>query len=73
MATVEGKEIKKGIPLNKNFFLNAGGLFPAVYAGKITTIAGTFNANSDEFSQGQVLQLISQRDQSGRTPIDIAW
>lgn len=67
--------MKKGIPLSKSLFENAGGLFPSVYAGKITNIASIFlqNNKEDAFSQGQVLQLISQRDQGGRTPVDISW
>ena len=56
---VEQKKVKKGIPLKKSFFLNAGGLFPMVYAGKITEIASIFLQGSSTFSQGQMLQLIS--------------
>ena len=59
---VEPKKVKKGIPLQKSYFLNAGGLFPLVYAGKITEIASIFLQGSDNFSQGQLLQLISQKD-----------
>jgi len=30
------RKIKQGIPLNKGNFLDCGGIFPTVYAGKIT-------------------------------------
>ena len=66
-------QIKRGIPLSKNQFLDCGGLFPIVYAGKITKIAQIFQQSSSDFSQGQILALITQRDNLGRTPIDIAW
>ena len=51
-SSIDEKDIKKGIPLNKSHFINAGGLFPSVYAGKITEIAQTFQQGSDQFSQG---------------------
>ena len=46
-----------------------------VYEGKVTEIAETIQAGSveDEFNQNQVLQLVNQKDNGGRTPIDIAW
>ena len=69
----EAAKVKTGIPLNKSYFLNSGGLYPSVYAGKITEIASLFLSGSDTFSQGQILALISQKDFGGRSPIDIAW
>ena len=72
MQTGNESQIKKGVPLYKSEFLDCGGLFPVVYAGKITHIASQFQ-QSQEISQGQVLALITQRDNLGRTPIDIAW
>ena len=71
-ASAPEQHIKRGIPLQRNQFMDCGGLFPIVYAGKITEIAQIFQQSS-EFSQGQVLALITQRDNLGRTPIDIAW
>ena len=73
MSAEQEAKIKRGIPLDKNQFLDCGGLFPIVYAGKITQIAQLFQQSASEFSQGQVLALITQRDNLGRTPIDIAW
>jgi hypothetical protein len=35
-------QVKKGIPLRKYMFLDQGGLFTDVYAGKITNIASIF-------------------------------
>ena len=61
------------IPLRKELFLNCGGLFPATYAGKITHIADLFQQQQGHFPQGECLKLIYQRDQAGRTPLDIAW
>ena len=72
MATADEKSIKRGVPLQKNAFMDCGGLFPTVYAGKITEIASLFQQSNSDFSQGQVLALITQRDNLGRTPIDIA-
>ena len=43
-------QIKRGIPLSKNQFLDCGGLFPIVYAGKITKIAQIFQQSSSDFS-----------------------
>lgn len=40
--TSEEKQVNKGIALKKNSFLDCGGLFPVVYAGKITEIATLF-------------------------------
>ena len=57
----------------KSQFLDCNGLFPIVYSGMITQIAALFQQSSSDFSQGQVLALITQRDNLGRTPIDIAW
>ena len=42
METVNQAKVKKGIPLKKSYFLQAQGLFPTVYAGKITDIANIF-------------------------------
>lgn len=61
------------IPLRKQLFLAAGGLFPDVYAGRLTHIADLFQQQQGRFPQGEALQLITQRDQGGRTPLDIAW
>ena len=72
-AASQEKQIKQGVGLGKSDFLDCGGLFPTVFAGKITSIAGLFQQSSQEFSQGQVLALITQRDNQGRSPIDVAW
>lgn len=45
-------KVKKGIPLCKSKFLDNGGLFPMVYAGKITEIANIFLQGSGNLSQG---------------------
>jgi hypothetical protein len=60
----EGKErdIKKGIPLCKELYLEQGGLFPAVHAGKITHIASVFQGEHQQMSQQEILRLINQRD-----------
>jgi len=42
MTATQEKYIKQGIPLRKSGFLDCGGLFPIVYAGKITDIATLF-------------------------------
>ena len=72
MSTGTGK-INISIPLRKHLFMNSGGLFPSVYAGTITQIAHQFQQQQGKFPQGEALQLITQRDQGGRTPLDIAW
>lgn len=48
----EGKEreVKKGIPLCKELYLEQGGLFPAVHAGKITHIASVFQGEHQQMS-----------------------
>ena len=72
MTTASESKIKKGILLEKNQFIDCGGLFTHVYAGKITKIAEIFQ-QSDKSSQVQVLSMITWRDNLGRTPFDIAW
>ena len=67
------KQVNVGIPLRKSQFEYSGGLFPSVYAGKITAIADLFHNKHKEMSQTEILTLINQRDQGGRTPGDIAW
>ena len=42
VETVNQNKVKKGIPLKKSYFLQAMGLFPTVYAGKVTEIATIF-------------------------------
>ena len=59
VETLNQVKVKKGIPLKKSYFLQAQGLFPTVYAGKITEIATIFLQGSQKFSQGQLLQLIT--------------
>lgn len=71
MASEQKVDIK--IPLKKGLFLNAGGLFPKVYYGQLTHIADLFQQQQGKFPQGEALQLVTQRDQGGRTPLDIAW
>ena len=50
MTAAQEKLIKQGIPLQKSQFLDCGGIFPTVYAGKITEIASLFQGSTDEFS-----------------------
>ena len=58
-TSTQERQVKQGIPLAKGDFLDCGGIFPTVYAGKITNIASLFQQSSNEFSQGQVLALIT--------------
>ena len=47
------------IPLRKELFLGSGGLFPLVYAGKITHIADLFQQQQGRFPQGEALSIIT--------------
>jgi hypothetical protein len=45
------------------------GIFVEVYAGKLTNIVERFQ----ELGANDILALIVQRDEQGRTPLDLAW
>ena len=60
------------IPLKPEQFSSNAGLFPDTYAGKITRIADLFQKSRGLISQSEMLMLIGQRDQGGRSPLDIS-
>jgi len=45
------------------------GIFNEVYAGKLTRIVERFA----ELGANDILSLVIQRDERGRTPLDLAW
>mmetsp|Transcript_10651 Transcript_10651/g.10755 ORF Transcript_10651/g.10755 Transcript_10651/m.10755 type:complete len:85 (+) Transcript_10651:27-281(+) len=56
------------VDLKKDLFLQSSGIFLEVYGGFLTKIVYRFQ----ELGNNDVLQLVSQRDEGGRTPLDIA-
>ena len=75
--------INKTIPLRKESFARSQGIFGDVHLGQITSIVKRFNkkASQDDpsndskiiHSQNDILQLLIERDELGRTPLDVAW
>jgi hypothetical protein len=57
------------IGLNYDAFASVSGIFQEVYAGKLTAIVERFQ----ELGANDILSLVIQRDELGRTPLDIAW
>ena len=57
------------IDLHKDQFLGCNGIFQEVHAGLLTRIVERFQT----LGTNDVLQLVTQRDDGGRTPLDIAW
>ncbi len=57
------------IGLNFESFANVSGIFTEVYAGKLTNIVERFQ----ELGANDILSLVIQRDERGRTPLDLAW
>ena len=76
-------KINKAIYLRKEYFSSSKGIFADVYKGKITEIVKKFNSKANQNdpandsgmvqSQNDVLQLLIERDELGRTSFDIAW
>ena len=76
------EKINRGITLKKEKFLRSQGIFIDTYQGNLTQIVKRFNtiANSDDpsnksgiiQSNNDILNLLNERDESGRTPFDIA-
>ena len=67
------------IPLYKDGFARSKGLFVDVYKGNLTSIVKRLNSRelrddaSGQMSKNDVEQLIQEKDDAGRTPIDLAW
>lgn len=66
------------IPLYKDGISRSKGLFVDVYKGNLTSIVKRLNARDFESSTGtlsknDVEQLIQEKDDAGRSPIDLAW
>jgi len=57
------------IGLNFEAFASVSGIFTEVYAGKLTNIVERFQ----ELGGNDILSLVVQRDEKGRTPLDLAW
>ena len=61
------------IDLNPKFFQNLqGGIFQLVNAGKLTEIVRRVTEGGRKMNKNDLLALVLQRDQGGRTPIDLA-
>ena len=57
------------IGLGLESFQSVSGIFLEVYAGKLTNIVERFH----ELGANDILSLVVQRDERGRTPLDLAW
>lgn len=72
--------INKTITLRADRFKTSHGIFNDVHAGKLTQIVQKFNQNQKDpnnekgliQSKNDILQLLMERDELGRTPFDIA-
>ena len=56
------------VGLLKEGFHSCSGLFAPVYSGLLTHIVQRF----ESIGSNDVLQLVIQRDENGRTPLDLA-
>lgn len=67
------------IPLYKDGISRSKGLFVDVYKGNLTSIVKRLNSReiqddaSGQMSKNDVEALIQEKDDAGRTPIDLAW
>jgi hypothetical protein len=68
-----GGKVDVKITLREEWFMSCGGLFTDTYGGLFTNIADLFQKTRGVISQSEMLQMIGQRDQGGRTPLEIAW
>ena len=78
----EEQKINKMIPLKAESFARSQGIFVDTYKGNLTTIVKRFNNKAKEddpsndskliSSQNDILQLLVERDEQGRTPLDLA-
>ncbi len=57
------------IGLGYESFAGVAGIFQEVYTGKLTAIVERFQ----ELGANDILSLVVQRDERGRTPLDLAW
>ena len=75
------ERINKTIPIQKEAFSSSKGIFVDVYKGNLTDIVKRFNSRGHddpstmtvEQSQNEIMQLLLERDNNGRTPLDLAW
>lgn len=65
------------IPLYKDGISRSKGLFVDVFKGNLTSIVKRLNARDFDaggsLSKNDIEQLIQEKDDAGRTPIDLAW
>ena len=60
------------ITLKPENFMDSAGIFPMVHRGQLTEIVDRFNIRGFELNPNDILQLLVQQDELGRTPLDIA-
>jgi len=60
------------ITLRPENFVDSAGIFPMVHRGQLTEIVSRFTQRDQELNQNDILQLLVQQDELGRTPLDIA-
>ena len=60
------------INLKESSFAKSEGLFPLVYSGQLTQIVNLFNDKGQSLDQNDILQLLTQQDEAGRVPLDLA-
>ena len=63
------EKLNTKVELRKDLFLSCKGIFVEIYGGLLTRIVERFQ----ELGTNDVLQLVMQRDEGGRTPLDISW
>ena len=51
---------------------SCAGIFPMVTSGQLTEIVNHFSQKDQELNQNDILQMLVQQDELGRTPLDIA-
>ena len=75
-----GVKVDINIPLYKDSLSRSKGLFVNVYKGNLTEIVKRLNSAqfsdsgmSGSLGKNDIEQLIVEKDDSGRTPADLAW
>lgn len=71
-------QVDINIPLYKDAISRSKGLFVDVYKGNLTNIvkrlnSREFNESTGSLGKNEIEQLIMEKDDAGRTPIDLAW
>jgi ankyrin repeat protein len=72
VKTSKESEMNIGVALRPEEFAESSGIFPSVANGALTDIVDRFTCRDQPLNKNDILQLLVQQDNLGRTPLDIA-